>query len=85
MEDSRAWVIDDRGKWTYRNCGICIRVLRKEMIGWETRKVIIISELVYGCGALACYRYECDDLEVMQNGFGRCLWEVGKVRNELVR
>ena len=28
---------------------------------------------------------ECDDLEVIQNGFGRWLWEVGKVRNELVR
>ena len=28
---------------------------------------------------------ECDDLEVIYNGFGRRLWEVGKVRNELVR
>ena len=26
-----------------------------------------------------------EDLEVIQNGFGRSLWEVGKVRNELVR
>ena len=28
---------------------------------------------------------ECDDLEVIQNGFGRWLWEVGNGRNELVR
>ena len=26
-----------------------------------------------------------DDLEVIQNVFGRWLWEVGKVQNELVR
>ena len=28
---------------------------------------------------------ECDDLEVIQNGFGRWLSEVGKLRNEVVR
>ena len=28
---------------------------------------------------------ECDDLEVIQNDFGRWLWEVGNVRNERVR
>ena len=43
------------------------------------------SKLMYGCGALAWYQRECDDLEVIQNGFGRWLWEVGNVRNELVR
>ena len=31
------------------------------------------------------WQRECDNLEVMQNGFGRWLWEVGNVRNELVR
>ena len=25
---------------------------------------------VYGCGALALYLRECDDIEVMLNGFG---------------
>ena len=46
---------------------------------------LIVSKLMYECGALAWYQRECDDLEVIQNGFGRWLWEVGKVRNELVR
>ena len=41
--------------------------------------------MVYGCGALAWYNYECDDLEVMQNGMGRGLWDVGNVKNELIR
>ena len=40
---------------------------------------------MYGCGALALYHRECDVLEVIQNGFVKWLWEVGKVRNELVR
>ena len=44
-----------------------------------------VSKLMYGCGALTWYNRECDDLEVIQNGFGRWLWEVGKIRNELVR
>ena len=44
-----------------------------------------VSKLMYGCGALARYLCECDDLEVMQNGFGRWLGEVGKVRNKRVR
>ena len=55
------------------------------MIGREGWKTMIVSMLMYGCGALAWYQRECDDLEVIQNGFGRRLWEVGKVRNELVR
>ena len=38
-----------------------------------------------GCGALAWYQQECDDLEVRQNGMGRWLWDVGNVRNELIR
>ena len=46
---------------------------------------MIVSKLMYGCGALAWYQRECNDLEVIQNGFGRWLWEIGKVRNELVR
>ena len=40
---------------------------------------------MYGCRALAWYQRECDDLEVIQNGFARWLWEIGNVRNELVR
>ena len=43
------------------------------------------DKLMYGCGALAWYQRECDDLEVIQNAFGRWLWEIGKVWNELVR
>ena len=43
-------------------------------------KTMIVSKLMYGCGALALYQHECDDLKVIQNGFGRWLWEVGKVR-----
>ena len=57
----------------------------KYVIGREGWKTMIVSTLMYGCGALAWYQRECDDLEVVQNGFGRWLWEVGKVRNELVR
>ena len=58
---------------------------RKYVIGREGWKTMIVSKLMYGCGALAWYQRECDDLEVIQNGFGRWLWEVGNVRNELVR
>ena len=55
------------------------------VIGREGWKTMIVSKLMYGCGAQACYQCECDDLEVIQNGFGTWLWEVGKVRNEIVR
>ena len=57
----------------------------KYVIGREGWKTMIVSKLMYGCGALAWYQRECNDLEVIQNGLGRWLWEVGKVRNELVR
>ena len=57
----------------------------KYVIGGERWKTVIVSKLMYGCGSLAWYQRECDDLEVIQNGFGRWLWEVGKIRNELVR
>ena len=50
------------------------------MIGRGGWKTMIVSKLMYGCGALAWYQRECDDLEVIQNGFGRWQWEVGKVR-----
>ena len=56
---------------------------KKYVIGRERWKAMIVSKLMYGCGVLAWYQRECGDLEVIQNGFGR--WEVGKVRNELVR
>ena len=52
------------------------------MIGWKT---MIVNKLVYECGTLSWYQHQCDDLEVMQNGFDRWIWEVGKVRNDLVR
>ena len=44
----------------------------KYMIGKERRKTIIVSKLMYRCGALAWYQRDCDDLEEIQNGFGRC-------------
>ena len=40
---------------------------------------------MYICGTLAWYQHECDDLEVRQNGMVRWLWDVGNVRNELIR
>ena len=36
-------------------------------------------------GAIGRYQHECDDLEIRQNGMGRWLWDVGNVRNELIR
>ena len=57
----------------------------KYVIGREGWKTMIVSKLMYGSGALAWYQPECDDIVVIQNGFGRWLWEVGNVRNELVR
>ena len=55
------------------------------MIGREGFNIMVIIKLIYGCGALALYKRECDDLDEMQNEFGRWLWEVGKVQNALVR
>ena len=49
----------------------------KYVIGRDRWKTMIVSKLMYGCGTLAWYQRECDDLEVIQNGFGRWLWEVG--------
>ena len=49
----------------------------KYAIGREGWKTMIVSKLMYGCGALSWYQRECDDLEMIQNGFGRWLWEVG--------
>ena len=54
------------------------------MIGRGGCKTIIVSKLMYGCGAFEWYQRECDNLEVIQNGFGRWLWKVGKIRNEVV-
>ena len=41
------------------------------MIGREGWKTMIVSKLIYGCGAQALYQRECDNLQVIQNGFGR--------------
>ena len=41
----------------------------KYVIGREGWKTMIVNNLMYGCGALAWYQRECDDLEVMQSGF----------------
>ena len=49
------------------------RSRRKYVIGREGWKTMVVSKLMYGCGALAWYQHECDDLEVIQNGFGRWL------------
>ena len=46
---------------------------------------MIVNKVMYGCETQAWYQRECDDLEVIQNGFGSWLYEVGKVWNELMR
>ena len=57
----------------------------KYVLGREGWRSMVVIKLMYGCGALAWYQEECDDLEVRQNGMGRWLWDVGNVRNELIR
>ena len=49
----------------------------KYVVGREGWKSMVVNKLMYGCGALAWYQHECDDLEVRQNGMGRWLWDVG--------
>ena len=73
---------NEESKWTDRNGEICSRAIREQICDW---KPMIVSKLMYGCGTLAWYQRECDDLEVIKTCFGRLLWEVGKVWNELVR
>ena len=46
--------------------------------------VALYAMFIY-VGALAWYQREWYDLEVIQNGFCRWLWEVGNVLNEIVR
>ena len=67
----------------------------KYVVGREGWKSMVVNRLMYGCGALVWYQHgcgalvwyqhECDDLEIRQNGMGRWLWDVGNVRNELIR
>ena len=57
----------------------------KNVVGREGWKSMVVNKLMSGCGALAWYQHECDDLEVRQNGMGRWLWDVGNVSNELIR
>ena len=46
------------------------RSMSKYVIGREGWKTMIVSKLMYGCRALAWYQRECDNLEMIQNGFG---------------
>ena len=46
------------------------------MIGRGGYKTIIVSMLMYGSVTLTWCQRDCDDLDVIQNGFGRWLWEV---------
>ena len=46
---------------------------------------MVVNKLMYGCGALAWYQHGCVDLRARQNGMGRWHWDVGNVRNELIR
>ena len=36
---------------------------------WTTTKTIIVSKMMFECGVLAWYQCECDNFEVIQNGF----------------
>ena len=60
----------------------CLEVNVAGRAGW---KGMVVNRLMYGCGALVWYQHECDDLEIRQNGMGRCLWDVVNVRNEMIR
>ena len=42
----------------------------KYVVGREGLKSMVVNKLMYGCGALAWYQHECDDLEVRPNGIG---------------
>ena len=57
----------------------------KYVVDREGWKSMVINKPMYGCGDLAWYQNECDDLEVRQNGMGRWFCDVGQVRNELIR
>ena len=57
----------------------------KYVVGREGWKSMVVNKLMYASGALVWYEHECDNLEIRQNGMGRWLWDVGNVRNELIR
>ena len=57
----------------------------KYLVGSEGWKSMVINKLMYGSGTHALYQHGCDDLEVRQNGMSRWLWDVGNVRNKLIR
>ena len=46
----------------------------KYVVGRERWKSMVVNKLMYGCGTLAWYQHECDDLEVMKNGMGKWQW-----------
>ena len=52
------------------------------MEGWKT---MIVRKLIYGCGALAWYQRECEDLKVIKNGFWQMAMGSRKCTNELMR
>ena len=57
----------------------------KYVVGREGWNSIVLNKLMYECGALVWYQHASGDLKVRQNGMGRWLWDVGNVRNELIR
>ena len=55
------------------------------VVGREGWNSIVLNKLMYECRALVWYQHASGDLKVRQNGMGRWLWDVGNVRNELIR
>ena len=53
----------------------------KYVVGIEGWKSMVVNKIMYGCGALAWYWKECDDLEIRHNEMGRWLWNVENVRD----
>ena len=45
----------------------------------------MVNYLMNRCGVPVWYQQECEDLEIMKNIISRLLWDVGNVRNELIR
>ena len=50
-------------------------------VGREGWNCMIVKKMMYGCGALAWYQKDSDDLKITHNGMGRWLWGVDNARN----